>query len=178
MGEGVVVDVQTDGLGFLGQHRDPIADIGLEKPHPHAAFFVREACLKASGIGGTPLVSIDEGVVGRFVRQFDEGVELFFGDFLVPAHDEEIGAAKQRGLVEIAFGLIEAVLIVVQQEGGLTRVELFFVMVQIVVDHVVVFAVEEDGLGEVFGDALIEFALVHLKNSFGSFEVNSFGNLF
>jgi len=169
MGQGIVVDVEVDLLSFLRQDGDPVADIGLEEAYPYPAFFVRETCLKAAGIGGGTFVGVNEVVVGRFVGQFDEGIEFFFGDLFVPTDDEEIGPAKQGGLVEIAFGLIETVLVMVESQQRFAGIESAFVEIEIVVDHVVILAVEEDGVGEVFVEALVKFALVHVKKSLGIF---------
>ncbi len=118
VGEGIVVDVHTQRLGFLGEDGDPVADIGLEEAHPHAPFFVREAGLQAAGIGAGALVGIEEVVVLVFVGQFDEGVELFFGDLFVAADEQEVCPAKQGTLGEVASGLVKRIFVMVESEGG------------------------------------------------------------
>ena len=118
VGEGIVVDVHLEGLCFLGQDSDPVADIGLEEAYPYAPFFVCEARLETAGIGAGAFVGVEEVVVFVFVGQFDENIELFFGDLFVAADEQEVCPAKQGTLGEVASGLVKRIFVMVESEGG------------------------------------------------------------
>ena len=162
--QGVVVDVQSDLLCFVLQQGDAVTDVGFEKAYPDAPFFVSVAALQALGVFGISRIGVEEVVVGIAVGQCDEGLKLLFGDLLVMLDDQQVGTAKEGALGEVPFCLFIVPLVKVKRQRLLFCIQLRFVALDIVVYHKVVVAEKENCFGESGSKALVEFALVHVKN--------------
>jgi hypothetical protein len=63
------------------------------------------------------VVAVDEGVVGVFTNQFNEGIEFSFWELFLVFDDKEVLIAEEGALGEVRFGNIEIVLIVIKVEN-------------------------------------------------------------
>ena len=162
--QGVVVDVQSYLLCLVLEQGDAVTDVGLEKAYPHTSFFVGVAALQALGVFGIACIGIEEVVVGIAVCQCNEGLKLLFGDLLVMLDDQQVGAAKEGALGEVSFCLLVVPLVKIECQGFLFGIQLRFVAFDVVVYHKVVVAEEKNRFRQSGSKALVEFALIHVKN--------------